>query len=68
MKRHLIKFIGSDETDYHTLTYCGLDSDEWSEDFGENVDKTLTRNRNEVTCKKCINACEKEMREFETQS
>ena len=65
MKRHLIKFIGSVEMDYHTSTYCGMHSDEWSEQFSENVDKTLTQSRNKSTCKKCINAYEKEMREYE---
>ena len=67
MKRHLIKFIGSAEMDYHTTTYCRMHSDEWSEEFGENVDKTLTCNRNEATCQRCVNAYEKEMREFEAQ-
>lgn len=60
MKRHLIKFIGSAEMDYHTSTYCNMHSDEWSEEFGENVNKTLTKKRDEATCKKCINAYYKE--------
>jgi hypothetical protein len=68
MKRHLIKFIGSAEMDYQTSTYCGMHSDEWSEDFGENVDKTLTKNRGETTCKRCINSYEKQIREFKNQS
>jgi hypothetical protein len=68
MKRHLIKFIGSAEMDYHTSTYCKMHSDKWSEEFGENADKTLTQSRNDTTCKRCINAYEKELREFEKQT
>jgi len=66
MKRHLIKFIGSAEMDYHTSTYCRIHSDGWSEDFVDNIDKTLTQNRSETTCNRCINAYEKELREFKT--
>jgi hypothetical protein len=65
MKRHLIKFIGSAEMDYQTSTYCGMNSDEWSKNFGENVDKTLTKDRCETTCKRCINSYEKQIREAE---
>jgi len=54
MKKHLIKYIGDAETDYHTTTYCGLDSDFWSEKFYDNVDKTLTQISYECTCKRCI--------------
>lgn len=68
MKRHLIKFIGSAEMDYHTSTYCRMHSDEWSENFGENLDKTLTQKESECTCKKCLNAYKKEIAQFESQT
>ncbi len=49
----------SAEMDYHTITYCNLHSDEWSETFGENVDKTLTSDIKNCTCKNCLKAYNK---------
>jgi hypothetical protein len=65
MKKHLIEHIGDSGVDYHTWTYCGLDSEKWSEDFDHNVDKNLTRNINAVTCKRCIGAYKKEIEKHE---
>ena len=65
MKTHLIKHIGSADSDYHTTTYCGMDSDYWSENFADTVDKTLTTDNSKVTCKKCIISFEKEISKFE---
>lgn len=67
MKKHLIKFIASAEIDYRTSTYCKIDSEEWSENFVENINKKLTKERGETTCKECIDAYEKETRELEIQ-
>lgn len=67
MKRHLIRYIGSAETDYHTTTCCGMDSDKWSEQFADNVGSCLVDNANDCTCKKCLTSFEKELREFEAR-
>ncbi len=63
MKTHLIKssgFLPQDDYGY-AVTYCGLHSEQWSEEFGENVDKTLTQQENETTCKRCISTYEKQL-------
>lgn len=65
MKRHLIKYIGNAETDYNTTTYCGLNSDKWSELFTDNVSNCLVDNANDCTCQKCLTSFLKELREFE---
>ena len=64
MKTHLIKHISSAECDYITTTYCGLHSEEWSEEFGENVDKLLTQDINKCSCQKCIKAYNNELVKF----
>ncbi len=68
MERHLIKYIGSAAVDYHTSTYCGMQSDEWSEDFAERPDKTLTQKKSECTCKGCLDAHKKELARFEYET
>ena len=58
MKTHLVKFHGGVDWDFFTSTYCGLNSDNWSEE----VNNSLTRDVGEVTCKSCILNCQKDIR------
>lgn len=68
MKRHLINYIGSADTDYHTTTYCGLDSYTWSEQFYDNIGSCLVDNENNCTCKKCLYSFKKELRLFKLKN
>lgn len=65
MKTHLIYDIGTADEDYITTTYCRMYSDEWSEEFGENVDKYLTDDPKKCTCKRCFNALDKQLKNFD---
>ena len=64
MKTHLIKYVGSSVEDYYTTTYCGMNSDNWSENFNDNMHETLTDFKHECTCKKCLASAKKERKEL----
>lgn len=59
MKIHLIKYVGSADVDYFTRTYCGKHSEEWSEEFDDNLPFNLAETRNATTCKNCLKAYDK---------